>query len=91
MAYVWMSVVGIANSKPGSYEEAIAWSRRAIEANRNYAHSYVWMAATLANLDRLGEARAAAPTGLTLNPTFSILRGGAVWKAMSGNPTPCSA
>jgi hypothetical protein len=31
-----VSVVGIAKSKPGSYEEAVAWSRRAIEANRNY-------------------------------------------------------
>jgi tetratricopeptide (TPR) repeat protein len=31
-AYVWMSVAGIAKNSAGSYEQAVAWSRRAIEA-----------------------------------------------------------
>ena len=38
MAYGWMSFAGLAKLYLGSYEQAIAWSRRAIEANRNYPH-----------------------------------------------------
>ena len=36
LAYVWMSHAGLAKLHLGSYEQAVAWFRRAIEANRNY-------------------------------------------------------
>jgi tetratricopeptide (TPR) repeat protein len=85
MAYVWMSIAGIAKSNPGGYEQAVAWSRRAIEANRNYHQSYFWLAAALAHLGRLDEARAAVMSGLALNPAFTTLRAGAAWTAMSDN------
>ena len=87
MAYVWMSVAGIAKNAAGSYEQAVAWSRRAIEANRNYHQSYFWLAAALAHLGRLDEARSAVTTGLALNPAFTILRARSAWTAMSDNPT----
>ncbi len=86
MAYVWMSIAGIAKNNPGSYEQAAAWSRRAIEANRNYHQSYFWLAAALAQLGRLDEARSAATTGLALNPSFTRFRARAAWTAMSDNP-----
>ena len=39
MAYVWMTYAGIAKNHLGSWEQAVAWFRRAIEANRNYPHT----------------------------------------------------
>ena len=40
MAYAWMTHAGMAKNHLGSYEQAVAWFRRAIEANRNYPHPY---------------------------------------------------
>ena len=39
MAYIWMTNAGMAKNHLGSWEQAVAWCRRAIEANRNYPHS----------------------------------------------------
>jgi tetratricopeptide (TPR) repeat protein len=36
MAYVWMTIAGTAKRHLGVWEEAVAWFRRAIEANRNF-------------------------------------------------------
>jgi TolB-like protein/DNA-binding winged helix-turn-helix (wHTH) protein len=36
VAFVWMTHVGLAKNLLGSWEQAVAWCRRAIEANRNY-------------------------------------------------------
>ncbi len=86
VAYVWMSIAVIAKSSLGLWDQAILWSRRAIEANRNYPHSYFWFAAALAHLGRLDEARSAVMSGLALNPAFTIFRARAAWTAMSDNP-----
>ena len=40
MAYVWMVFAGMAKNHLGSWEQAVAWFRRAIEANRNIPHAY---------------------------------------------------
>ena len=40
LAYIWMTIAGIAKLHLGSWEQAVAWCRRAIEANRNYPHSH---------------------------------------------------
>jgi hypothetical protein len=48
--------------------------RRSIEANRNYPNTHLWLAAALAHLGRLTEARAAAQAGLALHPSFTIAR-----------------
>ena len=71
----------------GSYEQAAAWFRRAIEANRNYPIPHFLLAAALAQLGRLDEARSAVKAGLALNPTFAISRARAAWTAMSDDPT----
>ncbi len=86
-AYRWMIIAGIAKLHLGSYDEAAAWSRRAIEANRNHAHSHFWLAASLAQLGQLDEAHSAVKAGLALNPSFAISRARAAWTAMSYHPT----
>ena len=87
LAYTLDDHAGVAKNHLGSWEQAVAWFRRAIEANRNYPHAYFMLAAALAQLGRLDEARSAVKAGLALNPTFTISRARAAWTAMSDDPT----
>jgi TolB-like protein/class 3 adenylate cyclase len=87
MAYVWMSFAGIAKNQPGSHEQAVLWFRRSIEANRNYPLAHFQLAAALAGVGRLEEARSAAEAGLALNPAFTISRFRAIYSVVSDNPT----
>ena len=82
-----MARAGIAKLNLGSYEQAVAWFRRAIEANRNYPLPHFVLAAALAQLGRLDEARSAVKAGLALNPAFAVSRARATWTAMSDDPT----
>jgi len=84
-AHHWMSSAGTAALHLGREDEAVGWLRRAIEANRNFAFTHFSLAAALAHLGRIDEARAAASAGLALEPGFTIgrLRAG----ARSDNPT----
>ena len=86
-AYMWMHTAGVAKSHLGSWEESVAWRRRAVEANRNLPAAYFSLAAALAELGRLDEARSAVNAGLALNPIYSISRARAAWTAWSDNPT----
>ena len=83
-AYTWMHIAGLAKLYLSSDEEAAVLLRRAIETNRNYPLAHFSLAAALAHLDRLNEARAAAQAGLALNPAFTISRHHA--NAPSDNP-----
>jgi TolB-like protein/class 3 adenylate cyclase len=87
MAYIWMTNRGLAKLHLGSYEQAVAWFRRAIEANRNVPPAYFWLAAALTQTGRLDEARSALKAGLALNPSFTVSRARAAWTAMSDDPT----
>jgi TolB-like protein/class 3 adenylate cyclase len=87
MAYIWMFYAGMAKLHLGSFEQTVAWCRRAIEANRNYAHPHFMLGGALAHLGRLDEARSAVKAGLALNSTFSISRVRATYAAMSDDPT----
>jgi Flp pilus assembly protein TadD len=82
-----MTAAGIAKNNLGSYEQAVAWCRRAIEANRNHPQVHFVLGRTLAQLGRLDEARSAVKAGLALNPAYSISRARAAWTAMSDDPT----
>ena len=64
----------MAKNHLGSWEQAVAWFRRSIEANRNYPAAYFILAAALAQLGRLDEARSAVKAGLALNPAFTVSR-----------------
>ena len=87
LAYLWMNWAGVAKNYLGSYEQAVAWFRRAIEANRNFPHPYFVLGVALALLGRLDEARSAVKAGLALNPAYSISRARAAYAAMSDDPT----
>ncbi len=79
-----MIYVAMAKNQTGADQEAVAWSSRAIEANRNYSTAYFWLAAALAVVGRLDDAHAVAMAGLSLDPTFTIARYRA--GAFSDNP-----
>ena len=80
-----MTVAGAAKHLLGRDEEAVAWLRRSIEANRNFRNAHLFLAAALAQLGRLDEARAAVQATLTLDPIFTIRRLHAA--AWGDNPT----
>jgi TolB-like protein/class 3 adenylate cyclase len=86
-AFAWMSYAGMSKNVPGSYDQAVAWFRRSIEANPNFPHAFFHLASALAHLGRLNEARFAAKAGLTLNPTYAVSRDRAVWTSVSDHPT----
>jgi TolB-like protein len=70
----WFLAVGMAKLQLNADAEALCWFRRSIEANRNYPATHFALAATLALLGSLDEARAAAKAGLVLLPSFTIRR-----------------
>jgi tetratricopeptide (TPR) repeat protein len=86
-AYLWMNMAGQAKLHIGSWEQAVAWCRRSIEANRNYTAVYFHLAAALAQLGRLDEAHSAVKTGLALDPAFSISRTRAARTARTDDST----
>jgi tetratricopeptide (TPR) repeat protein len=86
-AHAWMTFAGVAKAGSGRYEQAAAWCRRAIEANRNYPPAHFWLAAALAQLGRLNEAHSALKAGLALDRNFTVSRARASWTAQSDNST----
>jgi tetratricopeptide (TPR) repeat protein len=86
-AFVWLTHASMAKLHLGSWEQAAAWCRRAIEANRNYPRAYFEMAAALAQLGRVDEAHSSVKAALALNPAYTITRARALWTAMSDDPT----
>ena len=86
-AYIWLTHVGVASNHLGRWEQAIAWCRRAIEANRNYPRAYFHLALALAQLGRREEAHSSAEAGIAISPTFAVSRARVDWTAWSGDPT----
>jgi len=74
LIYIWSLFIGLAKFWQGADAEAIVWLRRSIEANRNHPGAHFNLAAALALVGELDEARATVQAGLTLNPSFSIRR-----------------
>jgi TolB-like protein/class 3 adenylate cyclase len=85
LTYRWMMIAGIAKQQLNADTEAVGWLRRSIEANRNFPLAHFNLAASLALLGRLDEARTAAQAGLALDPRFTIHR--LQRSRASGNPT----
>jgi tetratricopeptide (TPR) repeat protein len=86
-AHRWMSMAGLAKALLGADAEAVVWLRRAIDANRNSSIAHFDLAAALARLGQLDEARSAALAGLALDPNFTIRRYGGATNARSDIPT----
>jgi TolB-like protein/class 3 adenylate cyclase len=70
--YIWLLTAGFAKSLLGRPVEAISWLRRSIESNRNYPSCHFLLAAALANLSRMEEARSEVEAGLVLDSRFTI-------------------
>jgi TolB-like protein len=70
----WLSYVGLAKLHLAADAEAAEWLHRCLRANPNYPLAHFELAAALALLGNLDEARAAAKAGLALEPTFTIRR-----------------
>jgi tetratricopeptide (TPR) repeat protein len=69
----WMNTAGVAQSYLGADGAAVHWFKRSIEINRNVApFVYFYLAAALAHLGQVDEARASLRAGLILTPDFSI-------------------
>jgi TolB-like protein len=83
-ANVWATWGGNGKTQVGADEESLAWFRRGSEANRNLPVGHFFLAAALALLNRLDEAKQAAQTGLALDPSFTVSRFRA--NAASDNP-----
>jgi TolB-like protein len=83
-AHLWMMYAGIAKLWQGADAEALAWLRRCIETNRTNALGHFYLAAALAQLGELNEARAIAQAGLALLPGFTISR----YRASAHNDHP---
>ena len=73
-AWAWMHFSGSAKLYLGADEEAVTWFRRAIELRRDFPLTRFWLAAALANLGRLEEARTETQAGLALDPSFTLRR-----------------
>ena len=70
----WMLFVGVAKFALGRDEEAVAWLNRSIELSPNLPVAHFYLAAALAHLGRIEDAREAARAGLGLNPNLTIAR-----------------
>jgi len=70
----WMGYVGNAKILIGADAEAVVWLRRSLKANPNYPYAQFLLAAALAFLGELDEARVAVRAGLALDPTFTVRR-----------------
>ena len=74
IAHGWFHQAGFAKLLLGRDDEAVAWYRKSIDANRNLPAARFMIAAALANLGRLDEAKAAVQAGLSLAPNFTVRR-----------------
>jgi hypothetical protein len=74
MAPRWFIWVGLAKAQLGVDAEAVIWMRRGLDANRNYSVTHFDLAAVLARVGKVDEARAAVNAGLALDPRFTIRR-----------------
>jgi TolB-like protein len=87
-AFRWMHWAGLAKLHLGADAEAVTWLRRCLEANQNYPIAHFLLAAALALLGSLEEARDAVRSGLALQPTFTLRRARG---RMSDDPTYVAA
>jgi TolB-like protein/class 3 adenylate cyclase len=71
-AYTWMGFAGFAKLMLARDEEAVTRLHQALEINRNYPSAYFELAAALAHLNRINEARSMVQAGLALTPTYTI-------------------
>jgi tetratricopeptide (TPR) repeat protein len=80
MSCVPQGVIGFGHFISGRHEEAVVALRRSMEMNPGFSMLHGWLAAPLAKLGRLDEARVSAARMLSLVPHFSVSR----WSVVVG-------
>ena len=70
----WLTIAGVAKLYLGSDDKAVTCFRRSIEINRSNPAAQHFLAAALAPLGRLEEARCAVRAAKALHPDFTISR-----------------
>jgi Flp pilus assembly protein TadD len=70
-AHIWIAFSGVAKLYLDQDQEAVARLRRATGINTNFSIAHFMLAAALARLDRVKEARAAVEAGLAVDPLFT--------------------
>jgi tetratricopeptide (TPR) repeat protein len=73
-AHHWLQYVGLAKLQIKEDAEALVCLRRSVEVNQNHPVTYFFLAAVLAQIGSLDQARAAAKAGFAINPGFTIRR-----------------
>ena len=84
-AHRWMMWMGFVKVHLDADAEALGWFRRSIEANRNIPLAHFSLAAVLALLGSIEQAKSTAKAGLALDPSFTLRR--FRLNAPSDNPT----
>jgi tetratricopeptide (TPR) repeat protein len=87
LACRWFLVIGLAKRQLNADAEAVVWLRRSLDTNRNYSLAHFLLAAVLAWLGELDEARAKVQAELALDPSFTIRRFRDASNAQSDHPT----
>jgi tetratricopeptide (TPR) repeat protein len=80
----WLGYVGIAKAYLGEDEAAVGLLRKSIDANRNTPFNHFLLAACLAHLGRLDDAREEVKAGFAVNPKVTIKR----FRAFAPNDNP---
>jgi tetratricopeptide (TPR) repeat protein len=70
----WFLIAGSAKGLLGEFGEAASWLRKSINANRNRALTFFLLAACLAHLGQLTEARGEVKAGLAVDPKLTLGR-----------------
>jgi hypothetical protein len=84
-----MSFAGFGALYAGREEEAVVWANRSIDLKPNHAVAYLLLAAALARLGRVEEARDAATAALQFSPGYTIARDRSMW--IGDNPVHLAA
>ena len=74
MAHRWLVWIGYAKTQLNADAEAVVWMRRGLDLNRNYSIAHFHLAAALARLGGLDQARSAVQAGLDFDPSFTVRR-----------------
>jgi TolB-like protein/Tfp pilus assembly protein PilF len=83
----WFVWIGLAKAQLGADADAVIWMRRGLDANRNFSATHFDLAAVLARVGKLDEARASVKAGLALDPRFTIRRYRDITYSNSDDPT----
>ena len=73
-AYMCLNHISSAHFSAGRFEEAAHYARLSIDLEKNFVFSHLFLAASLAHMGRLAEARQAAKAALVVWPGFTTER-----------------